>query len=197
MTNCSKTTLFFTGIKGKKVEGSFSGGEMSSDGGVLLLGEVDRHIGLSKSLSKGINDPRDAGKCTHSLLRLIRQRIYGLALGYEDLNDHNELRKDGALQTAVEKATELAISSTFSRLENAMDRESAAHMHNVMVEIFIASFKDKPEELVLDFDATDDLVHGNQEKRFFHGYSKNYCFLPLYVFCGDSDIGELFASQRH
>jgi hypothetical protein len=108
-----------------------------------------------------------------------------LALGYEDLNDHDRLRIDPALQTAVERDTVLAGASTLCRWENRADRESVWAIHRVLLDQFVASFKTPPDELILDFDATDDPVHGKQEGRFFHGYYDSYCFLPLYVFCGD------------
>ena len=116
---------------------------------------------------------------------MLRQRIYGLAAGYEDLNDHDTLRWDPAWQTAVERDKPAASSPTLCRLENRAERQSAIAMHQVLVEQFIASFAEAPTELILDFDATDDAVHGRQEGRFFHGYYDHYCFLPLYVFCGD------------
>jgi hypothetical protein len=130
-------------------------------------------------------DRRDPAQITHSLGDLLRQRIYGLALGYEDLNDHDTLRHDLAWQTAVEREEPLASSPTLCRLEGQADRATAVAIHGVLVEQFIASFKKAPKELVLDFDATDDRVHGAQEGRFFHGYYGHYCFLPLYVFCGE------------
>jgi hypothetical protein len=111
--------------------------------------------------------------------------VYGLALGYEDLNDHHHLRADLAIQTAVERSELLASSATLCRWENRADREVAWKLHEVLVEQFIASFKRAPKKLILDFDATDDVVHGKQEGRFFHGYYDHYCFLPLYVFCKD------------
>ena len=115
----------------------------------------------------------------------MQQRVYGLALGYEDLNDHQELRNDITVQTALNRDQPLASSATLSRFENRADRQTAWQIHEVIVEQFIASFKQAPEKLILDFDATDDRVHGQQEKRFFHGYYDHYCFLPLYVFCED------------
>jgi hypothetical protein len=108
-----------------------------------------------------------------------------LALGYEDLNDHQELRTDPAFQTTIERDDDLASASTLCRLENRADRETALAIHRVMIEQFISSYESAPSELILDFDATDDRVHGQQEGRFFHGYYDQYCFLPLYVFCGD------------
>ena len=114
---------------------------------------------------------------------MVRQRVYGLAL-YEDLNDHDGLRQDLALQTAVEKDQVLASASALCRFEQRTGRNEALRLHEVRVEPFMASYKRPPRRLILDFDATDDPVHGQQEGRFFHGYYDHYCFLPLYVFCG-------------
>jgi hypothetical protein len=147
-----------------------------------------RRIGGSawwRALDAVLPDPRDPLYVTHRQVDLLRQRIYGLALGYEDLNDHDLLRRDLALQTALERDTELASSPTLCRLEQRVDRPAAVAFHQVLIEKFIASFPTAPRELILDFDATDDRVHGNQEGRFFHGYYGNWCFLPLYVFCGE------------
>src|SRR5208282_3261585 len=130
-------------------------------------------------------DPRAPERIEHPLLSLVRQRIYGLAQGYEDLNDHDTLRHDLVWQTAVERDQVLASSPTLCRLENRADRPVAWAVHQVIVDQFIASFGQAPTELILDFDATDDRVHGQQEGRFFHGYYGDYCFLPLYVFCGE------------
>jgi hypothetical protein len=130
-------------------------------------------------------DPRDPARIEHPQLTLVRQRIYGLAQGYEDLNDHDTLRHDLAWQTAVERDRPLASSPTLCRLENRADRPVAWAVPQVIVAQFIAAFAQPPSELVLDFDATDDRVHGQQEGRFFHGYYGDYCFLPLYVFCGE------------
>ena len=116
---------------------------------------------------------------------MLRQRVYGLCLGYEDLNDQQTLRHDTAIQTAIGKDSRLASPSTLCRFENRSDRDVAVAFHKMLLKKFIDSHKSEPEELILDFDATDDLVHGNQEKRFFNGFYENYCFLPLYVFCGD------------
>ena len=175
----------FPSFDRRKIEASFSGGEVSSDGGVRVLRAADRRRGLVPALDAGLADPRDADLITHAQLDLLRQRIYGLALGDEDLNDHDTLRKDLAWQSAVERGEELASSPTLCRLENRADRQTAAAMSRVLVEQFIASFKTAPSELILDFDATDDRMHGLQEGRFFHGYSGDWCFLPLSVFCGE------------
>jgi hypothetical protein len=167
------------------VSASFTGGEVTSDGGITLLRQTDRRIGLTRALAKVLPDARDPDRIEHPLLTLVRQRIYGLCHGYEDLNDHDTLRHDLAWQTAVERDTPLASSPTLCRLENRANRQVAWVVHQVFCDQFIASFREPPQELILDFDATDDRVHGQQEGRFFHGYYGDYCFLPLYVFCGE------------
>jgi len=151
----------------------------------LLLAAVDRRLGLLSGVARRLDDARQAGKVAHKLLPLLRQRVYAVALGHEDVNDHGGLRDDLALQTSVGSAARLASPSTVGRLDRAADRSWAWAAHVAMVETFIASFDSAPEELVLDFDATDDAVHGRQVGRFFHGYYDRYCFLPLYVFRGD------------
>jgi hypothetical protein len=140
---------------------------------------------LTKAVAQALEDGRRKKSCRHSLLSLLRQRIYGLCLGYEDLNDHDVLRQDIGLQTAVERDEALASASTLCRWENRSGRKAAWAIHRVLVDRFIASFDRAPKRLILDFDATDDPVHGDQERRFFHGYYDHYCFLPLYVFCGE------------
>jgi hypothetical protein len=167
------------------VEASFRGGDITSDGGVLLLQQADRRLGLTEAIARVLRDPRRRASCDHDLVSLLRQRVYGLALGYEDLNDHATLRRDLAIQTAVGRDTDLASAATLCRWENRADRQAAWQMHEVLVDRFIASFRRPPRKLILDFDATDDPVHGKQEGRFFHGYYDHYCFLPLYVFCRD------------
>jgi hypothetical protein len=167
------------------VEADFLGGDISSNGGALLLKLADHRLGLLAGLARRLSDPRQAGKVDHALLPLLRQRVYGLALGYEDVNDHDALRDDLALQTAVGRDVRLASPSTVGRLDRAADRAWAWAAHACLVESFIASFETAPAELILDFDATDDAVHGRQEGGFFHGYYDHYCFLPLYVFCGE------------
>ncbi len=185
MTICSRDQLEFPGCKGRKVESDFSGGNVTSDGGLLLLRQADRRLGLTSSVARLLADPRRQASCEHTSLSMLRQRVYGLAAGYEDLNDHDTLRRDLAWQTAVERDKPAASSPTLCRLENRADRESALAMHGVLVDQFVASFAKAPTELILDFDATDDPVHGHQEGRFFHGYYDRYCFLPLYVTCRD------------
>jgi hypothetical protein len=183
MTKCTQESFNFPDVKGRVVEVNFQGGDITSDGGVMLLREVDRTIGLSKAVTQVLKDSRRQASCKHDGLSILRQRIYALASGYEDLNDHQQLRHDLAIQTAVERTDILASNSTLCRWENCSDRQAAWGIHEVMMEQFIASFRQPPSELIMDFDATDDTVHGQQEGRFFHGYYDHYCFLPLYVFC--------------
>ncbi len=184
MTECTQSVFDFPACKSRKVQADFNGGAMTSDGGALLLRQADRRIGLSKTLARALPDPRRQNSCEHKLPQLLRQRIYGLALGYEDLNDHEHLRYDPGLQTCAESDRNLAGASTLCRWENRADRQAAWIIHKWLLERFIQSFRRAPGELILDFDATDDPVHGKQEGRFFHGYYDGYCFLPLYVFCG-------------
>jgi hypothetical protein len=141
------------------VEGRFDGGNMSSDAGVLLLSEVDRRIGLTQAAAPQIADPRNPLLITHAVRDMLRQRVYGLALGWEDLNDHAALRQDIAMQTAVGVDREVASAPTLCRLENWADRQAAWGLHQVLVDQFIASFKSAPEELILDFDATDNPLY--------------------------------------
>ncbi|HEV2040184.1 MAG TPA: IS1380 family transposase [Casimicrobiaceae bacterium] len=185
MPNCNAARFDFPSFDRRKIEAGFTGGDVSSDGGVMLLREVDRKLGLCKALNRVIHDPRHPDLITHQQIDLLRQRIYGIALGYEDLNDHDTLRTDAAWQTAVEREDELASSPTLCRLENRAGRATAVALSRVLVEQFVASFAQAPAELILDFDATDDRVHGMQEGRSFHGYYGDWCFLPLYVFCGE------------
>lgn len=184
MTKCSKQHELFSTVKSRKIQVDFNGGNITSDGGGLLVRQADRKLKLTSKLAGVLNDPRRQKSCDHKQLYILRQRIYGLALGYEDLNDHNTLRDDPAFQTFVERDESLAHASTLCRFENGTDRETALLANILMVDQFIESHKTAPKEIVLDFDATDDPVHGQQEGRFFHGFYGDYCFLPLYVFCG-------------
>ena len=184
MTKCYQRSFEFPRVNRRIVEARFDGGDITSDGGVLLLRQADRLRGLSDSIARALSDPRRQASCDHDVPGLVRQRLYAIALGYEDLNDHDGLRQDVALQTAVERDQWLASASTLCRFENRADRETAWRLHEVLLDQFIASFKRALKKLILDFDATDDPVHGEQDGRFFHGYYRHYCFLPLYVFCG-------------
>jgi hypothetical protein len=182
MPNCTEESgthkIEFGRLGRRVVEGRFDGGSMTSDGGVMLLSEVDRKIGLMQAASRCIADPRSPLLIKHGVRDMLRQRVYGLALGWEDLSDHGALRQDVAIQTAVGVDREVASAPTLCRLEKWADRATAWRLHEVLVDQFIASFKTAPEELVLDFDATDNPLHGQQEGRFFHGYYDCYCYLP-------------------
>ena len=185
MTNCTLSDLRLPACKKRGVEVDFAGGDISSNGGVGLLDLAERRSGLLSGLTRRLSDGRQSGKVRHALSALLRQRVFAVALGYEDVNDHDALREDLALQTACGQDRRLASSSTVGRLDRSADRNWAWAAHAAIVESFISSFDAPPAELILDFDATDDAVHGRQEGRFFHGYYDHYCFLPLYVFCGD------------
>jgi hypothetical protein len=188
VTECNCQQLLFSSLGRQQVQADFAGGTLTSDGGGLLLREVDRSCGLIDALAACLTDPRAPARITHDLRTMLAQRLYGLALGYEDLNDHTTLRTDPLFAVLADQRPDpeqpLASAPTLCRLENRVSRASLARMSAVLVEQFIASFDAPPEELILDFDATDDPVHGTQEARFFHGYYDHYCFLPLYVFCG-------------
>ena len=188
MPNCTEEIgaekIDFGRLGRRVVEGRFDGGSMTSDGGVMLLGQTDRKLGLLDAAARCIPDPRNPLLVKHAVRDMLRQRVYGLALGWEDLIDHGSLREDVAMQTAIGVEREVASAPTLCRLENWADKRTAWRLHQVLVDQFIASFKQAPQELVLDFDATDNPLHGQQEGRFFHGYYDCYCYLPLYVFCG-------------
>ena len=188
MTDCNRQPLLFSSLGRQGIQADFAGGTLTSDAGGLLLREVDRQLGLIDALSDCLTDPRDPAKVIHDQRTMLAQRIFGLALGYEDLNDHDELRRDPLFSVLVDKPPKpdepLASSPTLCRLENRVDRKTLARLSAVLVEQFIASFDQPPDELVLDFDPTDLPVHGQQARRFFHGFYGHYCFLPLYVFCG-------------
>jgi hypothetical protein len=200
-TECSAEQLEFEGFAGRRVVAAFDGGAMTSDAGALLLREADRAIGLSRRVSACFSDHRTPDRVVHALPTLIGQRIVAIALGYEDVNDHDELRFDPVLALLSDRlaprrrkaCAALAGKSTINRLEHApraaSDRyrkiaveESA--MEDLFVDLFLDAHDEAPEEIVLDLDATDDPLHGAQEGRFFHGYYDGWCYLPLYVFCG-------------
>lgn len=177
--------ICFSSLSRKKVVANFSGGSITSNAGSLLLREVDRQLQLSNQLSRCLSDGREAHKVSYALQTLLRQRIYALACGYEDLNDHQTLRHDVALQSAVGADKELASDSTLSRMENRFTRKDALAANALLVELFIQRHKKPRKQVILDFDATDNPLHGNQEQKYFHGYYDHHCYLPLYVFCGD------------
>jgi hypothetical protein len=188
MTDCTTQPLLFSSLRRKNIQADFRGGRLTSDGGALLLREVDRSLGLIDAINACIPDPRNQFFIAHSQRTLLAQRIFGIALGYEDLNDHQSLREDPLFQVLSERGVRadrpLASPPTLCRLENRVDRKALGKIAEVFVETFIRAHRTPPEELILDFDPTDDPVHGNQDQRFFHGYYDEYCFLPLYVFCG-------------
>jgi len=188
MTECKSKPIQFSSLKRKKILADYNGGKITSDAGALLLREIDKHIGLIDAINNCIVDHRNQGLVKHRQRTMLAQRIYAIAMGYEDLNDHQSLRNDPVMQTITEQnryqQKPLASAPTLCRLENQVDRGSLVRIAKVFVEQFIASHKQPPKELILDFDPTDDAVHGNQEGRFFHGYYDHYCFLPLYVYCG-------------
>jgi len=189
MTECIQQLFPFSNCEKKKVEVDFKGGNISSDGGLLFIGEMDRQLNLVNRAAKLLPDDRDQSKITHSQKSLLQQRVYALAQGWEDLNDHDTLRDDPILQTALGKTTSLASAPTLCRMEHRADRRAAIEVNRLLVQTFIESFgEEAPTELILDFDATDDPVHGDQIGKFFHGYYKSYCFLPLYVFCGSQPL---------
>jgi hypothetical protein len=192
MTECNGLPLLFASLERKKIVADFAGGDLTSDGGLPLLREVDRKIGLIDALNAAIDDPRCPWLIEHDQRTILAQRIFAIAAGYEDLNDHQTLRSDTLLAALTDRQLKcgqkegdpLSSPPTLCRLENRITRADLVRMSQALVEAFIASHATPPEELVLDFDATDDAVHGNQEGRFFHGYYDHYCFLPLYVTCG-------------
>lgn len=188
MTQCNSQPIVFSSLAHRQVVTDFSGGAITSDAGALLLREVDRKLGLIDQLDAVIPDPRNPALITHQQATMLRQRIFAIALGYEDGNDHQTLRDDPLMQLVTERGIDpdqpLASPPTLCRLENRVMRQTLADIAKVFVDVFIASHEKPPEELTFDFDASDDPVHGNQVNRFFHGYYDHYCFLPLYVFCG-------------
>ncbi|WP_066343615.1 IS1380 family transposase [Azohydromonas lata] len=166
------------------IEAAFDGGDLASDGGVVLLRQVDERIGLTRAAARVFEDGRRQASVTHSVRDMLAQRVYALCCGWEDVSDHNVLRRDLALQTAVGRVDDLASGPTLSRLETAATPAHAAALNGVLVEQFIAGHARVPKELVLDIDATHVPLHGEQERAHFHSYYDNYCYLPLYVFCG-------------
>lgn len=196
MPKCTADELDFGRIKRRRITANFAGGALSSDGGLMLLRQVDRKIGLSAAAAAVIHDPRHAGLITHSLRDLIAQRLYALACGYEDLNDHAQLRTDPLMQTAVGRTEALGSSPTLSRLETRVRRSDLVGLNQVLVDQFIAAHRQPPAELILDVDASDIPLHGNQEQKEFHAYYDHHCYLPLYVFCGDAMLACVLRRSR-
>jgi Transposase DDE domain group 1 len=188
-TDCNSDSITFTPLKRQRLLADFNGGKITSDAGALLLREVAAKSNVFQRMAQAVPDPRDPDLIEHQQQTMFAQRVLGIACGWEDLNDHHGLRIDPLMQVATECAADeehpLASPATLCRLENRVSHESCVRLSKLLVELFIESFDQPPQELILDFDATDDPIHGNQEGRFFHGYYDNYCYLPLYVFCGE------------
>jgi len=209
-TECSTLTLEFQPLGGRQITARFDGGTITSDAGGLLLREVEASTGLLAGLAACFDDYRDPELIEHTVEALVKQRVFALALGYEDLNDHDRLRADPLLAVLVgkedptgqdrvearDRGKPLAGKSTLNRLELTPVGADAGHRYKKIVarhrrieswfvEAFLRLTPEPPAEIVLDLDATDDPLHGHQSGRFFHGYYKNYCYLPLYIFCGE------------
>ena len=198
-THCSCDLFGNEVVEGRQVVAAFDGGEGTSDAGGLLLGATDRTIGLVGRFAACFVDGRAQAQVEHTIEAMVAQRVFGIALGYEDLVDHDHLRHDpvlatlaGKLEAKRQRCAPLAGKSTLNRLEHAPSTPSRYHkighdpaaIEHLFVELFLEAYKAPPKEIVLDLDATDDPLHGHQEGRFFHGYYDCYCYLPLYVFCG-------------
>ncbi|MFW8567375.1 IS1380 family transposase [Orrella sp. 11846] len=196
MPNCTVNKLDFGRLQRRVIEADFQGGALSSDGGAILLRQVDQRIGLSAAIADALRDRRDPTRITHTHQDLVAQRLYALALGHEDLNDHDRLRNDPMIQTAVGRIEQLASSPTLCRFEASVTREEIVALNQVLVEQFIASFTQRPNQLILDIDASDIPLHGNQEMRQFHGYYDHYCYLPLYIYCGDALLTCVLRNSR-
>jgi hypothetical protein len=197
MTQCNQNRFEFAAHFGREVVAHFDGGTMTSDSGALLLRETDRRLNLLPRLAECFRDDRNASYISHGVSELLAQRVYGLALGYEDLSDHDQLRQDPLLAVLSGKpqvgAEKLAGKSTLNRLElstGTADRYKKIHcqteaVDELLVSVFLEAHASAPERIVLDLDVTDLPLHGHQEGRFFHGYYDSYCYLPLYIFCGE------------
>src|SRR3989441_5164179 len=209
-TECTQEPFPFHPLNQREVRGQFDGGSITSDAGGLLLREVEKRTNIVGQFASCFTDYRDPELREHGVTELVAQRIYGLALGYEDLNDHEELRRDPLLAVLVEKedltgkerrrirdqGTALAGKSTLNRMELGAaklgEKErykkiilDEAAVDRTLVDIFLQAHGEAPEEMVLDLDSTDIALHGEQEERFFHGYYGHYCYLPLYIVCGE------------
>jgi len=198
-TDCNPAMFEFPPVEGRRVEASFDGGAITSDAGALLLGQTDRAIRLTERFAACFTDARTPELVEHAVETLVMQRVVGIALGYEDLNDHDDLRRDpvlavlaGKLQAGRSDCEPLAGKSTLNRLE--LSRQEATRYHKIshnpaaieglFVDLFLEAHKKAPKQIILDLDATDDPLHGEQEGKYFNGYYDCYCYLPLYIFCG-------------
>src|ERR1044072_2178318 len=198
-TECSAERFDFGIVEGRCVEAAFDAGLVTSDAGALLLGATDRAIDLVRRFASCFHDGRRQEWIEHEVAPRVGQRVFAIALGYEDLNDHDELRHDpmmavlaGKLEASREDCAPVAGKSTLNRLELSRDKATRYHkiahvpaaIERLFVTLFLETHAAPPSEIILDLDATDDPLHGQQEGRFFHGYYNCYCYLPLYVFCG-------------
>ena len=198
-TECSAEQFDFGTVEGRAVEAGFDAGLVTSDAGALLLGATDRAIGMIDRFAACFHDERRADLIEHEVVTLVGERVFGIALGYEDLNDHDELRHDplmavlaGKLEARREDCAPVAGKSTLNRLELSKLAPTRYHkishnpvaIRNLLVDLFLEAHARAPRQIILDLDATDDPLHGEQEGRYFHGYYDCYCYLPLYVFCG-------------
>jgi hypothetical protein len=198
MTECNQESFEFAAHFSHRVVAEFSADRVTTDGGALLLRQADRRIRLLQRFAGCFVDGREAARIEHSVAEMVAQRIYGLALGYEDLNDHEQLRHDslfGLLAGQRELDSPLAGKSTLNRLERSPAEEGGTRYHKItysaeaidrlLVDVFLESHRRMPQQIVLDLDSTDVPLHGHQEQRFFHGFYDSYCYLPLYIFAGD------------
>jgi hypothetical protein len=208
MTECNQSSFGFEACGRREIVARFDGGTISSDGGAFLLRQTDRRLNLLPRLTECFLDGRNQNQVEHSILEMLSQRIYGLALGYEDINDHEQLRKDpvfGILAGREDLDEPLAGKSTLNRMElgaGVKDRYKKITfwkeaVDELLVKVFIESYGEAPAEIVLDVDTTDLPLHGKQEGRFFHGYYDNYCYLPLYVFCGEHVLCARLREANH
>ena len=181
--------------KNKKIDVLFNGTKLTSDAGAILLQKVDQKLQLSECISQVVRDPRDQRYIHHQQRDLLAQRIFSIALGYEDVNDQKDLRHDSALLAAIKNDTNeefpLGPSSTLTRLENRITSKELAILSKIFVELFIESHDTPPKQLIFDVDTTNDTIHGDQEGKYFNGFYDEHCFLPLYFFCG----GQLLWAQ--
>jgi hypothetical protein len=210
MTECTQSSFSFAALYRREIVAEFDGGDITTDAGGLLLREIDRRLNLTQRMAACFTDYRRPELVEHTVPELVAQRVYGLALGYEDLNDHDQLRSDPLLAVLIGKAEPQgtdrrrqqdqgkagAGKSTLNRLELTPEDANARARYKKIVyrqqaldelltDLFLEAHAEPPSRIVLDVDATDDPVHGNQEGRFFHGYYREYCYLPLYIVCGE------------
>ena len=208
MTECSQSGFGFEALGSREIVARFDGGAISSDGGAFLLRQTDRRLNLLPRLAECFLDGRNQEQVEHSILEMLSQRIYGLALGYEDVNDHEQLRRDpvfGILAGREALEEPLAGKSTLNRMElgaGVKDRYKKITfwkdaIDELLVKVFLETYQKPAEQIVLDIDTTDLPLHGKQEGRFFHGYYDSYCYLPLYVFCGEHVLCARLREANH